>query len=653
MCGIAGFIGYGSLGVTQVEKAAKDMAASMSHRGPDDEGIWTDWDDEIALAFRRLAVIDLSPKGRQPMQSASKRYWMVFNGEIYNHLELRKKLESSNNAPKWRGHSDTETLLAAIDSWGLEEALRASTGMFALGLWDCREKTLCLARDRMGEKPLYYGEQGGSFLFASELAPITAHPAFKGEVDIDAVAAFMQHDYIPAPLSIYRGVKKLEPGRILAVEKRNGSFQLTESAYWSLAAAVNTGFANRLVGSGDEIFAGLEDRLRASVDRQMVADVPVGAFLSGGIDSSLVVALMQDSSSRRVNTFSIGFDASGDNDEAPHAKAVAKHLGTDHTELYVTPKDMLNVIPNMPGIYGEPFADASQIPTCLLTRMARKQVTVALTGDGGDELFGGYTHYPYIEKVGRAILSVPGPARIAAAAVNRVIPWQGLEVLSGYAVNKLIGTGSQYGLAYKMRRLNRALTAKDKQDLYFQTIVTRWDGTGSVVPGSSPNPTDLPTLDIIGQARLSRTARAFDMNRFLPDDILVKVDRAAMHVSLETRIPMLDHGVVEYGLAIPDDIIIRDGIGKHPLREILHRHVPRELVDRPKMGFGPPIRDWLRGELRDWAEELLDPGKIRGSGILNERIIGKKWREFVDGRRDWSPHLWNVLMLQAWHADQP
>ena len=650
MCGIAGFIGHGSLGASQVKKAAKDMAASMAHRGPDDEGIWTDRDDEIALAFRRLAVIDLSPKGRQPMQSASKRYRMVFNGEIYNHLELRKKLESSNNAPKWRGHSDTETLLAAIDSWGLEEALRASTGMFALGLWDCREKTLCLARDRMGEKPLYFGKQGGSFLFASELAPITAHPAFEDEVDIDAVAAFMQHDYIPAPLSIYKGIRKLGPGRILVVERKVRGYQYREKTYWSLAGAVNSGHANALVGSNDEIIDGLADRLREAIGRQMVADVPVGAFLSGGIDSSLVVALMQDSSTRRVNTFSIGFNADKGADEAPHAKAVAKHLGTDHTELYVTPKDMLDVVPDMPGIYGEPFADASQIPTFILTRMAREQVTVALTGDGGDELFGGYSHYPYIEGVGDTILSVPRPIRVAVAAINHMVPWNGMEFLSGYAINKLIGTGSQYGLAYKMRRLGSALVAKDEQDLFFRTIVTRWGETESLVPGSNAIAGEFPTLDIVKDASFSRKTRAFDMNRFLPDDILVKVDRAAMKVSLETRIPILDHAVVEYGLAIPDRMVFSNGVGKHPLREILFRHVPQELVDRPKMGFGPPIREWLRGELRDWAEDLLDPAKIRAGGILDDRIVEAKWRDFIAGRRDWSPHLWNVLMFQAWQT---
>ena len=649
MCGIAGFFGYGNSSKVDIRKTAKAMAAAMAHRGPDDEGIWSDANTEITLVHRRLAIIDLSQKGRQPMQSASGRYWLIYNGEAYNHLDLRAKLEAEGEAPEWRGDSDTETLLACIDNWGLEKTLKTTTGMFALALWDTHKRTLSLARDRMGEKPLYYGEAEGVFLFASELGPITKHPAFEARIDPNSIAMLMRYYYIPAPMSIYQGIKKHEPGRILTIERVGGRFKYDECAYWKLADAVNAGHEHPLEGEEGGLVDGLEERLRRAVGQQTVADVPVGAFLSGGVDSSLIVALMQATGSRPVNTYSIGFDA-GDGfvDEAPHAKAVAEHLGTDHTEMYVSAKEAREVIPDLPNVYDEPFADSSQIPTALLARLTRRHVTVALSGDGGDELFGGYDRYPYAMKVHNALARIPGPLRKMLAAASNTVPWGGIEMLSGHAVNRLIGKGANRGLAYKMAKLNRALTAKTPAEFY-DAFIVQWLDAAEAVPSSDAGVSQVMAVPGLKDGMsFMRQMLALDMYRYLPDDLLVKVDRAAMAASLETRVPMLDHSVVEFAQKVPDDMKIRNGEKKYLLKQLLYRHVPRELIDRPKRGFGAPIESWLKGGLRDWAEALLAPDRIRAQGHFNDKVITRRWNESLSGKQDWLAHLWPVLMFQAW-----
>lgn len=649
MCGIAGYLGYNNLSKTVLGDIAKTMAAALSHRGPDDEGVWSDEADEVTLVHRRLSIIDLSKNGHQPMLSASKRHILVFNGEIYNHLELRAKLDLEGAAPKWKGYTDTETLLACIEKWGLKRTLRMTTGMFALALWDRREQEVSLARDRMGEKPLYYGEQNGVFIFASELKPITRHPSFEAKIDPNAISKLMQYYYIPAPMSIYRGIKKLEPGRILKVKRKRGNFSYDETSYWSLSEVVNAGHENQLVLSEGEIIEGLEELLLQAVGGQIIADVPVGAFLSGGVDSSLIVALMQAVSSRPVNTYSIGFDAGGDFvDEAPYAKAVAQHIGTHHTEMYVTAQDALNIIPEIPQIYDEPFADSSQVPTILLSRLSREHVTVALTGDGGDELFGGYDRYPYTIKAHRMLKWIPHSLRRTLSTTNRMIPWSTLESLSSHSINKFIGKGGNRGLAYKMEKLNRALHARSTSEFYDAFIVQWLNTSDTVLNSDADGMRGMHLPDLNPDLPFSSQMLAIDMHRYLPDDLLTKVDRAAMAASLETRIPLLDHAVVEYAQKVPIEMKIRGNEKKHILNELLYRHVPKELVDRPKRGFGAPIEAWLKGGLRDWAEDLLSPEKIRTQGYFKEQVIRKKWEESLSGKRDWLAHLWPVLMFQAW-----
>ncbi len=610
------------------------MGGAIAHRGPDDHGVWHDAEVGIGLAHRRLSILDLSVAGHQPMQSVCGRYVLVFNGEIYNHPDLRTRLGEQ----PWRGHSDTETLLAGFSAWGIEPTLERSVGMFALALWDRDRRTLTLARDRLGEKPLYYGWQGEIFLFGSELKALRAHPAFAAEVDRGALDLFLRHGHVPAPHSIYRGIRKLPPGTLLTL----GGRESAPRPYWTVASARQA--AEPLPLDANACLDRLEALLRDSIAGQMVADVPLGAFLSGGIDSSLVVALMQAQSLRPVSTFTIGFSEKG-YDEAAHARSVAAHLGTRHSELYVSPEQAMAVIPRLPAIYDEPFADASQIPTFLVSEMARRQVTVCLSGDGGDELFAGYTRYFWTAAVLRRTSSLPAPLR-------RIIGRR-LAGLSPAVLDRAFRTLSA-ALPPRWRYANAAAKLGKLGDLLAAPSVeaacrnaTRfWKGEPELVAGfadlaeeSLPDP---PLADI------ENRMMELDQTGYLPDDILTKVDRAAMAVSLETRIPLLDHRIVEFAWQVPLALKVRDGQGKWLLRQLLYRHVPRELVDRPKMGFSVPIDAWLRGPLRDWAEALLDPQRLAREGWLSPTPIRRLWQEHQAGRRDAAGELWSVLMFQAW-----
>jgi asparagine synthase (glutamine-hydrolysing) len=578
------------------------------------------------------------------MTSPSGRFVTVYNGEIYNHLELRERL-----AGPWRGHSDTETLLAAIDAWGVEEALKQCAGMFALALWDRQERALILARDRLGEKPLYYGWQGrgseAAFLFGSELKALARHPAFRREIDRQALALFTRFNYVPAPHSIYADIAKLPPGTFLTL--RAGETSPLVTAYWSAAEVAASGAAAPLDIGPEEATDELERVLSKAVSQQMISDVPLGAFLSGGVDSSTVVALMQAQSSRPVKSFSIGFEEPAYN-EAEHAGAVARHLGTDHNELYVRPEDALAVIPSLPSIYDEPFADASQVPTLLVSRLARRQVTVALSGDGGDELFAGYNRYHLAARNWGRISRVPRPLRrVAAKALEALSPEQWNKV-AGALAPVLPASLRLAGPGEKAHKAARGIASGSADELY-RGLVSSWRDPGEIVIGGSEPATLGPeVLARLGGLGTCERMMALDMLTYLPDDILAKVDRAAMSVSLETRVPLLDHRVVEYAWRLPLDLKLRGGESKWVLRQLLYRHVPRSLIDRPKMGFGIPIGSWLRGPLRDWAEELISPRRLAGEGYFRPEPIRAAWDAHQSGRSNMQYQLWAILMFQAW-----
>ncbi len=653
MCGIAGFVDLkSSCSAERLANAVNRMIQALAHRGPDDSGYWVGAEAGIALGHRRLSILDLSPTGHQPMRSACERYVIAFNGEIYNFQELRDELERQGAAPLWRGHSDTEVLLAAIAHFGVEAAVKRCVGMFAFALWDSTERVLHLVRDRMGEKPLYYGWVGDTLLFASELKALTAYPEWRGEIDRDALALYLRYNYVPTPYSIYRNIRKLLPGTVLTIKAGAGSAAARLSnpvAYWSPRQIAETGCANAAGQDERQLIDDLEQRLKQSIRRQMVADVPLGAFLSGGIDSSTVVALMQAQSDRPIKTFTIGFREQSYN-EAEHAKAVARHLQTDHTELYVTPAEAMAVIPRLPELYDEPFGDSSQIPTFLVCQLARRGVTVSLSGDGGDELFGGYNRYFWGRRIWRSIGWMPRRLRTGSASMLRLMGrgrWR-------HAVDTI--SDATHG-AHRMRNVGDALQkladivdVASPDDMY-RRLVSHWKDPAAVVLGAQEPPTVLTDR---GQwARLADFTQRMmylDLVSYLPDDILVKVDRAAMGVSLETRVPLLDHNVVEFAWRVPLSMKIRNGQGKWLLRQVLYRYVPKELVERPKTGFGVPIDVWLRGPLRDWAESLLDEARIRRDGFFDPKPIRQKWHEHLSGRHNWQYYLWDVLMFQAWLA---
>ena len=646
MCGLTGFWQTSPASPESIIAIAQRMADRIAHRGPDDAGVWCDADVGIAFGYRRLSIIDLSLAGHQPMVSASGRFVVEYNGEIYNHLSLRGELEAAGLAPAWRGHSDTETLLACIDTWGLERTLGACVGMFALALWDRAERTLSLARDRLGEKPLYYGWQNGVLLFGSELKALVAHPAFERRVDRDAIALLLRYNCIPAPYSIWQGIGKLPAGSVLTV--RAGQRDAQPKAYWSLHDVVEAGQRDPFLGSEAEAERGLEQVLAQAVAGQMLADVPLGALLSGGVDSSMIVALMQAQSDRRVKTFSIGFDEKAF-DESGHAAAVAKHLGTDHTELFMRGRDVLDALPRMPQMYDEPFADSSQLPTALVMSLARQHVTVALSGDGGDEMFGGYNRYAIVPRVWKMLRMLPHPLRRQLGRIlTGVSPTQWDRI--GYPLARLLRQAQFGDKAHKLGQ--RLLHVRGIDDLYV-ALVTEWDNAEDVVPGSRQLPTTITQRD--AWPRLADpVARmmAVDAMTYLPDTILVKVDRAAMAVSLETRAPFLDHRVVEYAARLPTSMKIEGAQGKKLLRQVLYKHVPQALIDRPKMGFGIPRDAWLRNELRDWAEALLSRDALARGGFFDVDAVRKVWEEHLAGTRSFGYRLWSVLMFQAWHAAQ-
>jgi len=646
MCGIAGFVSLNN--DADWQSSIRPMIATLSHRGPDDEGYWHDAETGVTLGHRRLAIVDLSPEGHQPMASASGRYEMAFNGEVYNFSQLRVELETRGH--HFRGHSDTEVMLATFEEWGVRRAVERFVGMFAFAVLDRRERLLYLVRDRLGEKPLYYGWAGDTFLFASELKAMRAHTAWRGAINRNALALFMRYGYIAAPQSIYEGVAKLLPGTILTLPLSGArESALAVTRYWSALAVAEAGLRAPFSGTENQAADVLEDLLRNAIRGQMVADVPIGAFLSGGIDSSTIVALMQTMSRRPVKTFTIGFNEKGYN-EAEHAKAVARHLGTEHTELYVTAADAMAVIPQLASIYDEPFADPSQIPTFLVAQLARRHVTVSLSGDAGDELFGGYTRYEIGQGLWARINWLSAGSRKTLARALRAVPvsaWDGLLNIAAPLVNRphqLTGD--------RLHKLAGMLDAATPASLYRQ-LVSIWKDTAALVPGSVEPQTAFEDAELVRNIEgFAPRMMLVDLVSYLPDDILVKVDRASMRTSLESRVPFLDHRIVEFAWQLPMAMKRRKGQGKWLLRQVLDRYVPRDLVERPKMGFSVPIGNWLRGPLRDWAEALLDERRLRDEGLLNVAMIRQSWAEHLSGKRNWQYYLWNILMFESWLAEQ-
>lgn len=631
MCGIAGFLDLKKQTSTDsLHQLTTKMTDSMLHRGPDGGDVWVDAEHGIGLGHRRLAIIDLSAAGHQPMASMDGRFIIVYNGEVYNAEDLRPELEAAGYS--FKGHSDTEVIVNGFSHWGVEATIKKLIGMFAIACWDKQNKDFYLIRDRLGIKPVYYANTPTSLLFGSELKALYQHPDCPRSINQNAIAAYLRHNYIPGPLSMFQGIEKLMPGHIL---KRTNDGEQTITAFWSLEQIVQ----NRSIKpSSEQLVDELENLLGDAVKRRMIADVPLGAFLSGGIDSSTVAALMQAHSSQKVRTFSIGFEEEGYN-EAKHAKAVAAHLGTDHTELYVTPEEAQNVIPLLPEYYDEPFSDSSQIPTYLVSKMTRGHVTVALSGDGGDELFGGYNRYMMAQKMENSLYKVPSPLRkVGAGVINCLSPqsWDNLFKLIPASKRPAQAGDKLYKLAGVM--------GGSSEDFY-RRLISHWTEPETIVKEA------VEPKGLVWDERVKTLVPDFvermqylDTLTYLPDDILTKVDRASMAVSLEARVPILDHRVVEFAWNLPDDMKIRNGQGKHILREVLYRHIPKELIERPKMGFGVPIDQWLRGPLKEWANDLLH----QENDFLNKEPILTKWQEHLSGNRNWQYHLWDILMLQSW-----
>lgn len=646
MCGINGFYSKSS---STFNNVILKMNSAISHRGPDTNGTWLDKNSGIVFGHQRLSIIDLSIAGNQPMQSNSGRFILTYNGEVYNHLEIRKELKKNDYNIKWCGSSDTETLLEAINYWGIEIALQKIHGMFAFGLWDKKTHSLILARDRAGEKPLYYGWQGEGknkvFLFGSELKALKIHPEFKGEINRDSIALQLRHNCIPAPYSIYKDIHKLMPGNYLELKESDLKKNLLpiSKSYWSYTETAKYQNNNQLSLSEVDIKKDLEKHLKLSVKKQMISDVPLGAFLSGGIDSSTIVALMQSQSSNPVKTFTIGF-SENDYDESKYAKKIANHLGTDHTELYVSSKKAMDVIPKIPCIYDEPFSDSSQIPTFLVSQLAKNHVKVAISGDGGDELFCGYNRYLMSKKFLNMFRFIPLSLRKILASSIQLISSQNWNKISNY----LPGLNDHVNFGDKIHKGASVLESQTLYDYYYK-LCSHWKNPNKVVVNCKEPKTlltdlnqDLKNFDIQQQMMI------LDFITYLPDDILTKVDRAAMACSLETRVPFLDHKLIEHVWKIPHSLKFRNGKGKWILRQILEQYVPKDLTERPKMGFGVPIGIWLRGPLKDWAENLLSEKRLKQEGFFNPKPIRDKWMEHLSGKKNWQYDLWDILMFQAW-----
>ena len=636
MCGIAGVLQTGG-SAGEIERAAIAMADSLAHRGPDDNGVWSDAEAGIALSHRRLSIIDLSPTGHQPMASADGRFVLTYNGEIYNYQDLRPELEA--RGIKFRGTSDTEAMAEAFAAFGIAATVKRLIGMFTIGVWDRRERTLTLVRDRLGIKPLYWAKFGGLFLFGSEMRAMRACPGWSPRVDRSALAAYMRHNYVPAPFSIYEGVHRLEPGTILTLPW-GGEPRIER--FWDARAVAKAGLADPLRADDRELTDRLEELLGDAVKRRMVADVPVGAFLSGGIDSSTVAALMKAANAGPVRTYTMGFEQAGYN-EATDAAAVARHLGTEHTGMTVTAKDALDVIPRLPDIYDEPFADPSQIPTYLVSKLTRQHVTVALSGDGGDELFAGSNRYRLTTKLWRSLHLLPRPMRAALAHTITAVPAERWSRLLSFIPERV--RPRQVG--DKLHKFAATLACGNESEVY-RRLVTHWE-PAQIVPGADE------AKGVLWDARIEQEFPAalermqlLDLVTYLPDDILTKVDRASMAVALEARVPLIDHRVVEFAWRLPRAALLRGGISKWILRQVLYRHVPRELVERPKMGFAVPLADWLRGPLRPWAEELLAEPRLRQAGFFDAARVRQAWDEHQSGRHNRDFMLWSVLMFEAW-----
>ena len=631
MCGISGFYSKTS---STFNNAILKMNLAIFHRGPDSNNFWQDKNSGIVFGHQRLSIIDLSTKGNQPMVSNSGRFIITYNGEIYNHLEIRKDLKKINSNIKWKSNTDTETLLEALEFWGIVKTLNKIDGMFAFGIWDKKTRNLILARDRIGEKPLYFGWQGKGdnkvFIFGSELKALKAHPEFNGEIYRDAIALQLRHNSIPDPYSIYKDIYKLLPGHYLQLKEDDLKRNLlpTPKPYWSLTKSAIYGNSNQLTLSEADIQKDLEKYIKNSVKKQMISDAPIGAFLSGGIDSSTIVALMQSQSNHPIRTFTIGF-SENDFNEAKYAKKIAKHLGTNHTELYVSSKAAMDVIPKLPTIYDEPFSDSSQIPTFLLSQLAKPHVKVALSGDGADELFCGYDRYISTNNRSKKLNLIPLSLRkILAYGIKSISP------------NNWIG--------YKMHKGANALEAETLSNLYY-ILCSQWqDPTKTVINSKEPSTLLTNLKPELKGLNSQQEMMVLDFITYLPNDILVKLDRATMASSLETRVPFLDHKLIEYVWTIPHSLKLKKGDGKWILKQILNQYVPKNLTERPKMGFGVPLGSWLRGPLRDWAENLLNEKRLMQEGYFNPKLIRDKWSEHLSNKKNWEHALWNVLMFQAW-----
>jgi len=651
MCGIVGVLStkYPS----ELENNVRSMVNTLEHRGPDDIGVWSDSKLGVSFGHSRLSIVDLSAAGHQPMFSSCGRYVIVFNGEIYNHLALRIELDKRSVSStingdhiqsRWKGHSDTETLLECISEWGIEKTLQESIGMFAFAIWDLQRRTLTLARDRFGEKPLYYGWVNGDFVFGSELKPFQIIPKFNNPINRDVLALYFQYCAVPSPYSIYEDIFKLEPGNFLTLQHSDLDQKVIKiESYWQLTDAVSRGYANP-IDNELEAVATLESLLSESVSQQAVADVPLGVFLSGGVDSSTIAALMQKQSSQSIQTFTVGFDKA-DFDESSYALAVARHLGTYHSQLHVSPDDVRAVIPKLPEFYDEPFADSSQIPTYLVCQAARKHVTVALSGDAGDELFGGYNRYFWGQRIWRKMSWMPSSLR---GALGYSI--QGISIDRWDSLSRILP--SKMGIRRmgdKAHKLAYRLKSVDSLDDLYRSLVNEWPSDIGLVLGAKRLSTKLDDTEIVKDlAESEHRMMLWDSLTYLPDDILTKVDRAAMSVSLETRIPFLDHRVAELAWRIPKHMKIRNGQGKWVLRQVLYKYVPRNLIERPKAGFGVPVGQWLRGPLREWAESLLEASRLQHEGYLNVDLVRQVWKEHLSGKSDWTARIWAILMFQAW-----
>lgn len=674
MCGIAGFLdSRRSTSEGQLRHLALKMADAVRHRGPDDSGSWVDPEQGLAFGFRRLAIIELSTAGSQPMVSHDGRWVVVFNGEIYNHRELRRNLGSyrkgssdqnephsdktggptqgtiSQGASAWHGQSDTETLLEAVSVWGVEVAVKRSNGMFALALWDRHERALYLVRDRIGKKPLYYGWVGQTFLFGSELSALRAHPAFRGEVDRNALAIYLRHSYIACPHSIYRGIFKLSPGTILRLDcSKQERREPVMKCYWSASVAVKAGIYSRVAQPAEEVICSLDVLLRDSVALRMVADVPLGVFLSGGIDSSLVTALMQVQSSRPVKTYTIAFHEFGYN-EAQHAGAIATFLGTEHREFHVSQEEVKAIVPRISSLFDEPFGDSSQIPTYLISRLAREDVTVALSGDGGDEGFGGYDRYLRFDRLNRRVASLPRHARMALASILGICTLgrlrKGTARIAKHLFGQRLSRHVESGLAGALSGVLRDYRCED----LYRVMISHWERpSDTVLRAVEPGLAAFETAASLDLCNAVESAMYLDTVTYLPGDILTKVDRASMAVSLEVRCPLLDYRVIEFAWSIPFHLKVRNGLGKRLLRNLLARYLPTSLFERPKKGFAAPIGSWLRGALKDWAEEMLSAHRLRGEGYFDTAMIRKLWQEHLQGTADWSQKLWQILMFECW-----